>query len=266
MMIQKITQYEGLLSYLEEDIENCLYIYMDLVNGEKEKADMDVWVQGPGDDPEHVLLRYYESFQVYSRNGDLQSDSAVEIMKKYCPKMISGQQHIIQSLESTMGNAYQAEYGYVYEINDKMRFRSCGRDVVLLAVETDAAEIAYLIGMDEGLGGHYSQEKLEQQITNRICTKTGRSYIIREDGKIVAHTAAYAETERYAVVSGTIIHPAYRDRGYYPVISSHIVQQLKSEGKRPFTFAVDPRMVEYHDKMDHKRGSYGRLMWCKGHS
>lgn len=267
MMVKKqASEYESLLPFLEEDISSCLYIYMDLINGEKENADMEVWAQEVGGKLELVLLRYYESFQVYSRSNDPKLYSVVEIMERHRPKMISGQQHIIKQLESMTGKAYQAEYGYVYEINDKTRLRSCGEGIVTLASEVDAAEIAYLIGIDQGLGGHYSREKLEQQIRSRICTGTGRSYVIRANEKIVAHTATYAETEKYAVVSGTIIHPDYRDRGYYPIISSYIVQQLNAEGKQSFTFAVEPRMVEYHGKMDDKKGSYGRLVWLKGHS
>ena len=254
------SEYKSLLLFLAEDIYRCLYIYMDLINGKKENADMEVWVQEAGEQPELVLLRYYESFQIYSRDAGAELDSAVEIMERYRPKMVSGQQYVIKKLEGMAGNAYQAEYGYIYEINDKMRLQRCGEGPVVLASEADAAAIASLIDMEKGLGGHYSREKLEQQIKNRIRKKTGRSYIIREDGRIVAHTAAYAETEKYAVVSGTVVHPNYRDKGYYPIISSYIVQKLQEEGKRLFTFAVEPRMVEYHNKMDYKRGSYGRLM------
>ena len=172
-----------------------------------------------------------------------------------------GVQNIIKNIERAVQSTYQAEYGCIYEINNKTRLeRACDVEV---AVESDAAEIARLIGMDQGLGGHYSQEMLERQIRNRIHTGTGRSYIIREKGRIAAHTASYAETEKYAVISGTIIHPACRDRGYYPIISSHIVQKLKEEGKGIYTFAVEPRMIQYHNKMDDRRGSYGRLMLCE---
>ena len=255
------SEYKELLPFLEENISSCLYIYMDLVNGKKENADMEVWVQEADGDPELVLLRYYESFQIYSRKADPDLGSTVEIIKSYSPKMVSGQQNIIKNIERAVQSTYQAEYGCIYEINNKTRLeRACDVEV---AVESDAAEIARLIGMDQGLGGYYSQEMLERQIRNRIHTGTGRSYIIREKGRIAAHTASYAETEKYAVISGTIIHPACRDRGYYPIISSHIVQKLKEEGKGIYTFAVEPRMIQYHNKMDDRRGSYGRLMLCE---
>ena len=112
--------------------------------------------------------------------------------------------------------------------------------------------------------GSFSLSQRESCISSAVSVRpwrgTGRSCIIREDGRIVAHTAAYAETERYAVVSGTIVHPHYRDRGYYPVISSYIAAKLAEEGKRVFTFASSPRMIAYHDRMDRRCGSYGKLM------
>lgn len=291
-MLQKITDYEPLLPHLEDDIENCLYIYMDLVNGEKECADMDVWVQGKKSRTELILLRYYENFQIYGKKciDSVEVAAVVQIMEKYKPKMVSGSENVIRALEKTISGChgdgvavdicaeavvgqhciteklgdlaeggYRAEYGYVYEMCSRGRLRSAA-GIVELAGEADVAEIAHLLGMDQGLSGHYLQEKLEQQIKNRIRMKTGRSYIIREKNRIVAHTATYAETEKYAIVSGTIVHPDCRDKGYYPIISSHIVQKLQEEGKRLFTFAVEPRMVEYHDRMDEKHGSYGRLM------
>lgn len=254
-------EYKELIPLLEEDISNCLYIYMDIVNGRKENADMEVWVQETDGDLELVLLRYYESFQIYGRKLAPKLEAVIGILKDYHPKMVSGQKNIIKNIEEILGDLYQAEYGCIYEINNKTRLeRTCGVD---LAAEADVEEIARLIEMDQSLGGHYSQKKLEMQLRNRIHTGTGRSYVIREKGKIVAHTASYAETEEYAIISGTIVHPAYRDRGYYSIISSHIIQKLKEEGKRIYTFAVNPRMMEYHDKMDDRRGSYGRLMLRK---
>ncbi len=256
-MLERITHYEPLLPYLEEDIENCLYIYMDLVNGKKENADMDVWVQEERSKPELVLLRYYESFQVYSSNGTGNMAAAVEIMEQFQPKMISGPETVIRAIASLDGGDYQAEYGAVYEICSERRFS--GAADVQRAVEMDAAEIARLISMDQKLGGHYGEENLAHQLRSRMRSGTGRSYVIRRDGRIIAHTAAYAETKKYAVVSGTIVHPDYRDKGYYPIISSYIARALKQEGKRSYTFSVTPQMMRYHDKVDRKCGCYGKL-------
>lgn len=256
-MLKKITCYGSLLPYLEKDIENCLYIYMDLTNGKKENADMDVWVQGEESKPKLVLLRYHESFQVYGRTGLGNVAAAIQIMEDYQPKMVSGPETMIRSIAEQQGEIYHVEYGRVYEIRSERRLP--GFMNVERATEEDAAEIAHLIGMDQGLGGHYDEKNLAHQLQSRIRSKTGRSYIIRADGRIVAHTAAYAETEKYAVISGTIVHPSYRDRGYYPIISSYIARALQEESKRSYTFSITPQMMRYHDKIDRKCGCYGKL-------
>lgn len=256
-MFKKITRYEPLLPYLEEDIENCLYIYMDLINGKKENADMDVWIQGEESAPGLVLLRYHESFQVYGRNGTGNIAAAIQLMESYSPKMISGPEAVIRNITGKNSGVYQAEYGGVYEIRSENRLPAF-LDVEK-AAEQDTAEIAHLIGMDQKLGGHYDEKNLAYQLQSRIRNGTGRSYIIREDGRIVAHTAAYAETKKYAVISGTIVHPGYRDRGYYPIISSYIARALQQEGKRSYTFSITPQMMRYHDKIDRKCGCYGKL-------
>lgn len=250
-------EYSKLLPYLEKDIKHCLYLYMDLLNGEKEKADMEVWVQGRIEEPEIVLLRYYESFQIYSRYADINLQSAAEIMAGYHPKMISGPEPVIRKIAENNQTLYRAEYGAVYEVGEKKRLRISANTAP--ATESDVPEIVELICMDKALGGHYEKENLICQMRNRIHAGTGRSYIIREEGRIVAHTATYAETADYAVTSGTIVHPKYREKGYYPVISSHMEKVLKDEGKRIYTFALSPNMIHYHDTMDQRCGNYGKL-------
>ncbi len=259
-MFKKVTKerYADILKHLRQDISNCVYIYINLLNADRENADIEVWVQESGDKFEAVLMRYYESFRIYCKGTETDFDEAVSIMKAYEPKMIAGQEDVIEKLEQVMGGRYKAEYGGIYEIDSRKRLRN--RFEVELASENDAVDIADLIAADEGLGGHYSLENLEKQIRSRIEAGTGRSYIIRENGRVAAHTATYAEADRCAVVSGTIIHPDFRDRGYYPVISSYMAAKLNEENKTAYTFAVEPRMIEYHDRMDIRCGSYGRLI------
>lgn len=258
MVLIEKKEYSKLLPYLKQDMEHCLYLYMDLLNGEKEKADMEVWMQGRINDPEVVLLRYHESFQIYSRYPDVNLQSPSELMADYRPRMISGPETVIRKIAEANQALYRAEYGAVYEVCDKKRMRS-SEDVVP-ATENDVPEIVELICMNETLGGHYEKENLICQMRSRIRAGTGRSYMIREDGRIVAHTATYAETAGYAVTSGTIVHPEYRDKGYYFIISSHIIKILQEEGKRIFTFSLTPDMMRYHDRMDQRCGSYGKLV------
>ena len=127
-------------------------------------------------------------------------------------------------------------------------------------MQADAKEIAELICSDEELGEPYTVENLTLQLAERIRTQTGRSYIIRENGEIAAHSATYAETEGIAVVSGTIVKAAYRNTNCYMILANYMMQELVKEGKAAYTFSLSEKMKDYLDKVHTRCGEYGRLV------
>lgn len=98
------------------------------------------------------------------------------------------------------------------------------------------------------------------QLDERIQSKTGRSYIIRRNGEIIAHTATYAETGKIAVVGGTIVKQEYRNLNYYMLLSNHILQQLIEEGKTAYTFSITEKMIQFHKKIHTQCSEYGKLI------
>lgn len=248
---------EKLLEYLRKGLHDCLYLYIDVMNYGIASENMKVWIEEEQGEIVLVVMKYYDSFQVYSHSSRCRIEGILELHQQYPVAMISARKDIIQQMEGKL-EGYKAEYGVVYLMD---KYKKIGEvKKVQMAAQEDAKEIAELICSDEELGEPYTVENLASQIAERIGTQTGRSYIIRENGEIAAHSATYAETEGIAVVSGTIVKAAYRNTNCYMILANYLMQELVKEGKAAYTFALSEKMRNYLDKAHTKCGEYGRLI------
>lgn len=247
----------AIIEYLQKDKKDCIYLYIDIMNYGVCSENMKVWMEEDAEGLSLVVMKYYDSFQVYSHKALCDTAPIVELLQQFPVSMVSGRRDIIEQLERECAD-YQATYGVVFVMD---RYRAMRTDVeVVLAAEADVLEIAELICSDAEIGGHYTVENLAAQLAERIRTGTGRSYIIRENGAIVAHSATYAEAEGIAVVGGTIIKPECRNGNYYMVLSNYMLQQLAQEEKVAYTFSISDKMMRYHDMLHTKCGEYGKIV------
>lgn len=246
-----------ILQYLRGNMKDCIYLYIDIMNYGVSSEHMKVWIEEDADELSLVVMKYYDSFQVYSHLATCNTAAIMALLKQYPVTMVSARRDIIEQLEKQCEN-YIASYGVVYVV-ERHREVSAGTDI-MLATEEDATEIAKLICTDEEFGANYTVEVLAKQLAERIQTGTGRSYIIRENGEIVAHTATFAEADKIAVVSGTIIRQEYRNSNYYILLSNYMAQQLKKDGKSAYIFAITDKMIRYHDMLHTRCGEYGKLV------
>lgn len=247
---------DRILAYLKPQIQDCIYLYIDIMNYGVCGINMKVWLEEEQGEIMLVVMKYYDSFQLYSRGDDWSLEELCSLLAENPVAMISGKKDIIERLEPHL-KGYKATYGVVFVMDKYRELKNVTN--IRTATEADAGEIAELICSDEEIGGHYTVEGLTAQLKERIRTKTGRSYIIREDGILVAHSATYAEAEGVAVVGGTIIRTEARNTNYYILLSNYMMQQLAKENKSAFTFAFSDKMIGYHSRMHTKCGEYGKL-------
>lgn len=245
-----------ILNYLKSELQDCIYIYIDIMNYGVQGENMKVWLEEEQGEILFVAMKYYDSFQLYGHRDGWSIETLCRLLEENPVSMISARRDILKRLEEYC-KGYRATYGAVF-VMDKYREL---KDVpgILRATEADAEEIAKLICLDEEIGGHYTVEGLTAQLVERIRTGTGRSYIIRENGVLMAHTATYAEAEGVAVVGGTIIRPEARNNNYFMLISNYMLQQLAKENKTAYVFSFSEKMVGYHNKLHTKCGEYGKL-------
>lgn len=255
----------AILDYLKKAVAECIYMYIDILNYGVASENMAVWLQEQGGQIELVVMKYFDSFQVYSHRRGIDVEPVMALLQEYPVTMVSARRDIIEQLEGVC-SGYHAVYGAVFDVSYLRRTfwamggtKPCALKVTE-ATEDDAAEIAELLCSDDTFRFNYKEEDLTRQLAERIRTHTGRSVIIRMDGRIVAHDATFAEAEGVAVVSGLVIRPEYRRLGCYEALVSYLGDQLMKEGKIPYAFAISDKTIRYHRAVYTECGEYGKLV------
>lgn len=254
----------AILRYLQEHMSDCIYLYIDLQKYGTENPDVQFWCSWKGESPNTVLMKYYDSFQIFSAYEKWDIEETIKLLKEHPVTTISGKANMIEELSALLPE-YISAYGVIVDEKDYREFEQFRS--IREARPENAMEIARLMCTDKGFGSNYKVEILAQQLADRIREKVGRSYIMQEDGKIVAHTAIFAENEEIAIESGLVADTAYKSKFYGMIIHEYIKKQLAEEGKKLYAFRIKDRMKRCTRAAgsDSVCGYYGKLTRRKKH-
>lgn len=213
---------------LKDNIEQCLYLAIDLETYGLDDNNVTFYYDEKDDKLETLIMKYYDSIQMFSPDPEWNGEKYVNFIKGLSPVAICGRKEMIETLEPLL-TEYFSEYGIVIADNHYMDFQQF--ELVHEASAEDAHDIAALMMQTEEFFQNNSQEVLEKQLYDRIKSGLGRSFIIREDGLIVAHTAIYAQCGNIAVESGLVVHEKYKKKFYGMIIHEYLKKTLSLENK-----------------------------------
>lgn len=249
---------ERILQYLKRDVQDCLYLYIDIMNYGISSANMKVWYAEENGELSLVAMKYYDSYQIYSHKTDCELDELCGLFCKNPAAMISGRKDLIERLEGEL-EGYTATYGIVFHPYPSDWLLESEFQIAQ-ATEEDTMDIARLMCSDNNFGAHYTVEGLSEQLADRIRTKTGRSYIARNSkGELIAHVAAFAETEDVAVISGSVVLPEYRKTDVFVQLDSYMGYHMWQEHKQLYAFANSKKMIKLQKMYETVCGEYGKL-------
>ncbi len=263
-MIVRATRDEqdDLLNYLAQDVENCLYLYLDIYQYGIGSDTVSVWYEKNRDTYSLVALRYFDCLQVYSKDNDFDEAELLRLVRETGVTKVRGTRPCIEAIEHAFEGRFAAEYGAVIE---KVHARDFGElfDRVEVASLEDLPEVVKLLLMDKRNQNSYSSESLLKSLMNLQKTKSGCTYILRENGIIVASETVAAESDLFIITANLITHPDYRHLLYGTVVESYVYKLMK-KNRRLFTFVVEPR----RRKMLEAQGNpviteYGKLIQVK---
>ena len=258
MKVAKKENLKDIIEYLKTDIPNCTYMYIDISTYGLDNPNIKIWFDEDNLGINLIIMRYYDSFQLFSCSDEWDIDRTMEILMKYKLSMISGKADMIERIYKHCNDIYKAIYGSVIRI-ESCKELEC-KDEIKLATIEDIPEIARLICTDDELGKHYTVDLLIAEMSERMRTNMGRSYIIKKDGIIVAHTATYAEADNIAVASGLIVHKDYRNDFYGAILNGYMVKQLHSENREIYAFYLEDKMIKLLKAMHNSEcARYGKL-------
>lgn len=251
--MKKCTQQDipEVLDILRKDIPNCFYLYVDISKYGLKNPNLSIWIGRINNNINSIVMKYFNSMQVYTlANTDIQE--IAELIQNEGVPIITGTDSTCEALALCLHENYELSYGWIFEI-DKFRYLP-SPEYIDYAKESELQECASLICMDKVIGGHYSPESLTKQLIERRREGMGRNYVIRKEGRIIAHIATYAEYENLAVSSGLIVHPDWRTAPYGAWLESYLFNTLLKENKRIFSFLRSEKRVKYYKAFGVSKG------------
>lgn len=248
----------AILKYLRRHVSDCLYMYIDIAKYGIDPKFLRVWLSGDEADPGTVVMKYHTGLSFYCEGDDPDLEGVAALVESEKPLSITAKKSLLLPLHERIADRYNAEYGYVFEFTDYQPMEP--GIPVERAGEEDAMEIARLVTGDESIGSYYEIRDLADQFAERMRTGFGRSYVIREDGKIIAHIASYAEYDGLATTSGLIVDEDHRSGIYGAYLEKYLVEDLKKDGFTVYTFIEKRLRKKLLERMGNRCvGEYGKL-------
>lgn len=249
----------AILAYLKRHVQDCIYMYIDIAKYGLDNPNMKIWLDADNDGVGLVVMKYHTGMSVYSARKKWDAKGTARLIENEKAASVTGPRAQIERLMKLLGDRYGAEYGAVFRFTNH---RDYGMDeLVETAGPEDTPECARLIAADEGIGSYYEVQDLAVQLAERMDTGMGRSYVIRQDGRIVAHIASYAEFKGIATTGGLIVDPAYRSGVYGGVLESYLVKRLLEEKFKVYTFVTARLRVKLLTALGNEQvGEYGKMM------
>ena len=229
--IEEQKEKDRILAFLKPNAAECLYLAIDLEVYGLAHPDVEFYYSEEAGEIHTVLMKYYDTIQLYSPGEDWDAEQYCSFILGFKPLAVCAKKSMIEELEPLLSD-YESEYGIVIADNKYMEFKQFA--MVEQATLADVREIAELIYSTEEFSKNNSVDVLEKQLADRLEMGMGRNFIIREDGRIVAHTAIYAECGNAAVESGLVVHENYKRKFYGMIIHEYIKKLLGQENKTLF--------------------------------
>lgn len=240
-----------ILDYIRPNLGSCIYLYIDVMVYGLESEFLDLWYDEDESGLNLIVMKYRNSLQLYSHIDNWDKDGVLEIVKKYDIDAINAKLSMINKLENDLQEQYEKKTGWVFK-SKPMTVRDLGsRAKVEMAAPEDAKEIAHLMCSDEQWSKAYNEKKLAEELKERIITGMGRSFIIKDQGKIVAHDATFAETEDIVMASGLIVKPEFVDQMYGAILGMAMDKTFLEEGKEKYFHISDPGRMKVFKKLGH---------------
>lgn len=253
-------------AFLKDDIENSLYIYVDITKYGISNPNMRVWKFLEEGRITGVLMQYHNGIWVYTREPFKDQEEVISLIYKLEPERIAGNLQAIKTLEPHFKEQYEAVYGVIMKRPGALVCeRPEGDGEGRIAEVCDIPEIADLLLSEEEFGKQYSREELTEQLTERLATKMGRSMVLEKEGKIVAHVGTFAESESFVIFSGSVVRPEYRNTDCFERLHAEFDYLIAEvEKKDVYFFINNKRIIKVYSRLFEVCTEYGKLVKRKG--
>lgn len=210
----------------------------------------DVWIQTIDDKMTGIVLRYHDTFIVYSRDLDMAYTEVVELMAGATVGVISGKESVIEPLAALLGEGFIQKNMAFCELKTPTRLHAQPQGVKIATLD-EAYDIAEVYGKIKEFEGLYAREQdlRYKQIANRISSGEGTHMISREGGHIISHGNTAAETSVSAMIGGVLTLPEWRRMGHASRIVSALCRYLLDKQKSVCLFYESPEAGHFFKQL-----------------
>lgn len=235
---------DRVLEYIRPDKGCCIYLYIDLIRYGLNNDFLDLWYDEKNGEINLVVMRYHDSLQIYSHSMSWDECHILHIVDEYNIKAINGKMDMLDKLHPSL-EGFEKRGGWMFEGRTEYRNKLNEDGIkVEIATEEDAEEIATLMCDNEHWSKLYDVDILALQLRERIKTGVARSFIIRENGVIVAHDGTAAETDDMVMCSGLTVKEDYIDKMYGAIIGEYMNDLFLQEGKTKYFHLSDAKRMK----------------------
>jgi predicted GNAT family acetyltransferase len=248
-LIRKLTSqdHKQLFSLLKEEPSFNLFLIGDIEAFGYDKDFQEIWGEFAEDGTLNaVLLRYYDSYIPYARSS-FNVKGFAEIMKsKHDSIQLSGKSEVVEQFERIEGLPLgKKRVMYFCECKTDKYIEEVTADIKIATIE----DVDRIIELRKRITEFTTTPSSRRMLVTSIETKTGRTYYIEDDGKIVSSASTTAENSLSAMVVGVCTDENYRQKGYASAIMQKLIKDLISERKTLCLFYDNPKAGNIYKRL-----------------
>lgn len=246
---------ERLLAYLKEEAVYNTFLLADIEDFGFEESFQTVYMDEEQGEIKGVYLCFYQNFLLYCRENEVNISFLEQLFSIYIPDVVMGKTQTVQIVQRILTEHVLESRG-LYLFEDETCLEKENPEIHAAGMEDVDDIFAFLQSIDE-LRHLYTSK---QMIADRIGKNCGVHYIIRRDGKIIAHANSAAQCEATTMIGGVSTAPEARGQGLGGQVVSKLCRDILAKGKTPCLFSIQGEEHNlYHRIGFQKIGEWGTL-------
>lgn len=256
-MVRQCTENDRklLFEYLKQDSVCNTFMLADIADFGFEEVFQTVYIDEEPDGVHGVYLCFYQNFLLYCRNHEVNMPFLEQLFSVYIPDVIMGKTEDVRKLQWILTDYTLESRGlYLFQEPDELVEETVE---IRKAVQNDAEDVFRFLQSIPELKHLYTSREM---IADRIARDCGTHYIVRDQGKIIAHANSTAESELTVMIGGVSTEAAHRRKGLAGQIVSRLCRDILAEGKQPCLFSIRGEQDNLYSRIGfRKTGEWGTL-------
>jgi predicted GNAT family acetyltransferase len=203
-----------------------------------------------------VLLRYYNSFLAYAPNSFDLWGFARTMRQQRQVEIVSGRAETVERFLPLLGGGRFKLTHYAELPSNSLLPPPNGA----VPHKATLADVSSIFALKRQIAEFRLVPTAEESFRRTLATGSGRSFIVRTNGKVISIASTTAENSRSAMVVGVCTHPDYRCQGLATACLQALCRELKQEGKSLCLFYDNPQAGSIYRRLGFTElGMWGML-------